>query len=92
MNEPLLSCSETFRRLDDYLDRELSAEEAVAVETHLRACAMCSGEFEVERELLDAIRSRLTRLRVPDELKAKISALLSREQPRHGASPGAPAG
>lgn len=79
MSEPLLSCTETFRRLDDYMDRELSAEETVAVEAHLRACAMCSGEFEVERELLDAIRARLTRLRVPQELKARISALLDRE-------------
>jgi anti-sigma factor (TIGR02949 family) len=79
VSEPLLSCQETFRRLDDYLDRELSAQDMVAVEAHLRACAICAPEFEVERELLDAIRARLTRLRVPEELKARISALLDRE-------------
>ena len=72
-----LNCAETFRRLDDYVDRELSAEELAAVESHLDQCAICAGEFAVERDLLDAIRAKLARLRMPAGLMAKISTRLN---------------
>ena len=78
MSEPKLNCSETFMRLDDYLDRELTAGEMKAVEGHLAQCAACAGEFGVEKELLDGIRARLGRLRMPEALKAKIFASLDR--------------
>ena len=77
--KPRLSCAETFRHLDDYLDRELAAGDTQAVEEHLQACADCSGEFEVERELLERIRAKLARVKVPDSLRARISELLARE-------------
>lgn len=70
-------CGETFRRLDDYLDRELSHEETIAVEAHLAGCERCAGEFVTERELLEGIKAKLSRLRVPDRLKSRIAALLS---------------
>ena len=37
MRDPLdrMSCEEAFRRLDDYLDRELSPDEMRQVEEHL---------------------------------------------------------
>ena len=75
--KPSFDCDETFRRLDDYLDRELSEAETAAVEEHLRGCLRCSEEFSVERELLDGIKAKLSRLRVPDRLKSRIAALLS---------------
>ena len=77
MTQRPLDCEEAFRRLDDYVDRELSAEEIAAVEEHLAVCHQCSGEFTVERELLDGIRAKLGRLRVPPGLLARISARLS---------------
>lgn len=78
MSAPRLNCRETFMRLDDYLDRELTAAEMKLVEEHLAQCATCAGEFGVEKELLDGIRARLARLRMPEELKAKIFASLDR--------------
>lgn len=71
-----LNCAETFRRLDDYVDRELAPEEFAAVAAHLEQCAICADEFAVERDLLDGIRAKLTRVRVPDGLMAKIVARL----------------
>ena len=76
MSTEPLNCAETVRRLDDYVDRELSAEELAAVEEHLEQCALCAGEFVVERELLDEIRVKLTRLRMPAGLMARISSRL----------------
>ncbi len=71
-----ISCSETFRRLDDYLDRELSAAELKAVEDHLEVCAVCAAEFGIERTVLEEIRAKLRRLRAPEGLLARISARL----------------
>ena len=72
-----LNCAETFRRLDDYVDRELSTEEYTAVAAHLEQCAICAGEFAVERDLLDQIRGKLTRVRMPADLMARIVSRLS---------------
>jgi anti-sigma factor (TIGR02949 family) len=71
-----LNCTEAFRRLDDYVDRELGPDDLVAVQEHLRHCTDCSEEFDTEQELLAAIRAKLTRIHLPADLMAKISARL----------------
>jgi anti-sigma factor (TIGR02949 family) len=71
-----LDCQEAFAHLDDYVDRELSAGELAAVEEHLTRCAMCAEEFDVERALLDTIREKLRRTRVPPDLLGRILARL----------------
>lgn len=91
-----LNCAETFRRLDDYVDRELSADERTAVESHLETCAICAGEFAVEHELLEGIRAKLVRLQLPAGFMERISARLNApSSPRRGApgaGPATPAG
>ncbi len=77
--KPQLSCAETLGRLDDYLDRELSAQELADVETHLEACSGCAGEFAVERDLLDAMRAKLAQMRIPEDLRKRIWERLARE-------------
>jgi anti-sigma factor (TIGR02949 family) len=74
-----LTCQETFRRLDDYLDRELSVEEASAVEAHLRECEMCMREYAFEGTLLQGIRQKLQRLAAPSDLGARIAARIARD-------------
>ena len=71
-----LTCQQTFERLDDYVDRELGPQELRDVEQHLHACEVCATEFRIEREVLDDIRSKLQRIRVPAALLARISARL----------------
>jgi mycothiol system anti-sigma-R factor len=75
-----LTCEETFRRLDDYLDRELSADEMVLVEQHLRTCAACAGEYAFEAGVLRTIRSKLHRLHAPPALRDRISRLIRAHQ------------
>ena len=72
-----LTCEETFRRLDDYVDRELSAEEMRMVEEHLRACAICAGEYAFEASVIAEVRAKLRRIEAPPDLLRRISGRLA---------------
>ena len=66
------TCEEMFRRLDDYLDRELSPEETRIVEAHLEICALCATEFAFEAGVLKEVRNKLRRIEVPASLRDKV--------------------
>lgn len=74
-----LSCAQAFERLDDYVDRELAPADVAAVEAHLETCARCAGEFTLEREVLESLRTKLRRIAAPRDLLARISARLRQE-------------
>ena len=74
------TCEEAFRRLDDYLDRELSAEEMTLVHEHLDICAGCAREFNFEASLLHGVRQKLRQIDLPDSLQARILAALGKVQ------------
>ncbi len=71
-----LTCEETFRRLDDFLDRELSENECRLVREHLEICAVCAKEFEFEASLWNEVRAKLQHTVVPPNLREKVSLLL----------------
>ena len=66
------TCEEAFRRLDDYLDRELSGTEMESVREHLEICAVCTREFAYEASLLREVRRKVQRVEVPVELLQRI--------------------
>ena len=70
-------CRESFNRIDDFLDRELSQDEMILIGKHLEACAMCAQEFQFEAEIIRCTREKLMHLSIPVDLKSKISAALS---------------
>jgi anti-sigma factor (TIGR02949 family) len=72
------TCEEAFRRLDDYLDRELSAEEMTLVHEHLDVCAGCAREFNFEASVLRGVREKLRQIDLPDSLQARILAALGK--------------
>jgi anti-sigma factor (TIGR02949 family) len=80
-----VTCEEAFRQLDDYLDRELAAEEMRLIEEHLAICSSCLREFTFEGSVLDGVRGRLRRVAVPPDLLGRISADLARAA---GSKPG----
>jgi anti-sigma factor (TIGR02949 family) len=84
-DERRLSCDEVFQRLDDYIDRNLSAEEIRLVQSHLEDCLICAGEYRFEAAVVTAIRDRLQRIAVPPHLLAAIHAKLGGEPPREDA-------
>ena len=71
-----LTCAEAFLHLDDYVDRELGPADLAAVEAHLGQCRDCTDEFDTEQQLLGLIRAKLARIRLPDDLRARIAARL----------------
>lgn len=72
------TCDEVFRRINDYLDRELSAEEMALVRAHLDTCAQCAGEYTFEASALAELKSKLRRIDLPPSVIAKIQALLKK--------------
>ena len=71
-----LSCEETFDRLDDFIDRELDAAERRLVEEHLATCEVCTAEYRFEAAILDGLRDRLRRVRLPDAVRERLLARL----------------
>jgi len=77
-----MDCKQVFERLDDYLDRELSPEEVVLVEAHLRDCEHCALDYRFEREILDSLKDKVRRVTVPDTLrKMVLDSLRKVEEP-----------
>jgi anti-sigma factor (TIGR02949 family) len=74
------TCEEAFRRLDDYLDRELSAEEMTLVHEHLEICAGCAREFNFEASLLNGVREKLRQIELPPSLQSRILTALENER------------
>lgn len=76
------TCEEVFSRLDDYLDRELTAEEMRLVREHMETCAACASEHRFEAGILEGVRGKLRRLAVPEDLMARISARIAADEER----------
>jgi anti-sigma factor (TIGR02949 family) len=74
------TCEETIRRLDDYLDRELTPHEMQLVNEHLEVCAMCASEYAFEARALERLRDKLSRIAAPADLMVKVSRALERAQ------------
>ena len=76
------TCEEMFRRLDDYVDRELGPAEMRRVREHLETCEACAQEYAFEATVLAEVRSKLQRITAPVELLNTVEALLAAERRR----------
>lgn len=72
------TCEQVFRLLDDYVDRELGAEEVRRVEEHLATCVQCADEYEFEVTLLGGLKEKIRRMDVPESAVEKVRAALRR--------------
>lgn len=72
----LLSCKETLARLDDYLDRELSARELQQVATHLKICAKCARHYRFERGFIEDLRQKTAHVQAPPDLMNRVRVAL----------------
>jgi anti-sigma factor (TIGR02949 family) len=72
------SCEDVFRRLDDYVDRELSLSEMHLVREHLAACAQCAAEYRFEARVLQDLRTKLRRIKVPEGLAEKVAKVIAK--------------
>ena len=76
MNIDRLTCEELFRKLDDYLDHELSADETRLVREHLDVCAVCAGEYAFEQSVIENVREKIRRVAAPPDLLARVTRAL----------------
>jgi anti-sigma factor (TIGR02949 family) len=67
-------CAQVERRLWEYLDRALPAEEAAAVEAHLERCSGCGPACRCCQAFLDLVaRCAGSAGRAPSELRLRIA-------------------
>jgi len=72
------TCEQVFQRINDYLDRELSADEMRLVRDHLDTCAICAREYDFESSVLDELKTKLRRIDLPRAALEKVEAILKR--------------
>ena len=73
-----ITCEAAFRRLDDFMDRQLNEDEMRLVEEHLHICADCTREFAFEASVLAGVRRKLRAIVAPPDLLARIASELRR--------------
>jgi anti-sigma factor (TIGR02949 family) len=70
------ACEEVFRRMDEFLDRELVPRELARVRAHLDTCAACASEYAFEENVLITLRAKLRRVALPVDLRERIEQTL----------------
>ena len=80
------SCEEVFRRLDDYLDRNLTPDEIRLVREHLEICEICAAELRFEESVLRQVRDKAQRLAAPAKLLERITRAIEQERNAGGGS------
>ena len=81
-----MSCEEVRELLPAYADGELDAARALAIEKHLAGCAACAARLQEARALSKALGTHAPYHRMPDALRARLSASLPREAAQPGRS------
>ena len=76
------SCEDVLRRLDDYLDRQLSQREMELARQHIETCAACAREYGFSAGTLGTIKAKLRRIDVAPDLIDRISLAISEAHAR----------
>ena len=77
-SQDITDCDRAVRELYSFMDGELTESLRVAFEAHLNACGSCVEIVTFEAELRKVIANRCQD-RVPEELRLRIAAAISRE-------------
>jgi len=76
------TCEDVLRRLDDYLDRQLSPREMELARQHIEICAACAREYGFSAGTLGTIKMKLRRIDVAPDLVDRISLVISEAHAR----------
>ena len=74
-------CEQALRDIERFLDGEMTAPQAVEVESHLQSCTPCMERADFKRHLKVLIAERCGCDEVPQSLRLRVSAILE-EPPR----------
>lgn len=75
----LWTCAQVFKRLDDFVDRELQPEELARIELHLRRCRKCTQRFQFEASVLADVKDKMRRIQMPEGMAGRLHETLLRE-------------
>jgi hypothetical protein len=70
------SCEEAVKRLNEYLDHQMTNAERLVVMRHLEICRPCLRRFTFEQTLVVSLRQKVALLCVPLAVRQKLSHLL----------------
>ena len=73
------SCEAAVKRLNEYLDHEMTAEERVVVLKHLEVCRPCLARFSFEQTLVVTLRRKVSVLCLSPAVREKLFLLLREE-------------
>jgi mycothiol system anti-sigma-R factor len=74
-------CEQALRDIERFLDGEMTAPQAVEVESHLHSCTPCMERADFKRHLRVLIAERCGCDEVPETLRLRVAAILE-EPPR----------
>ena len=77
----VLTCEQAQEKLFDFLDRELTEEEAALVREHVAKCGPCSDSFASTQDFIDCVKGKLSQTKLPDELIQRIASALEQIDP-----------
>ena len=80
-------CSEFDPMIEPYLDGELSADDARAIESHVAECEACAEELSLARQVSEGL-AELTPLNCPDVVTARVRHTMSALPDRAGSIAG----
>lgn len=67
-----IDCSQTLYRMMEYLDGEMTDDDAAALQTHLETCTPCLAEHDVDRMLRKLVQRSCSQEKAPAELRTTI--------------------
>lgn len=67
-----MDCGEVFEKMQDFLDRELTAAEVEDVARHLGLCGHCADEYKFEGSVLRHMRRCCKDVPVPEALGSAV--------------------
>jgi len=76
----MLNCTAAERRLQRFLDQELTDDEAAEVQMHLEQCENCRSRFRFEAGLRRLVRQGGRQEAAPESLRARVQQLLQRRR------------
>jgi anti-sigma factor RsiW len=67
-----MRCEEFKDKVDAYLEKELSKDESIEFESHLRSCLNCGMEIESIQKSIDMMKNIFSDKKPPPEIKKKV--------------------
>jgi mycothiol system anti-sigma-R factor len=71
-----VNCRDCLKRLDPYLDRELTDAEVAEVRRHLGDCPPCEDSYQLQVHVKRLVKVCCDQGRAPEQLRSRLRQLL----------------